>query len=119
MMNLRNQLYMDPFDEFDPHHRISGKKGFATTKNRCMQSKIILKFREEETKKREKEKVSIKQEFIDNFDLKYLDMCDNKKMNRKQRGVSIDNPFESSNKPPLQHLVPEKILEKPGAISNL
>jgi hypothetical protein len=46
-------------------------------------------------------------------------MCDNKKMNRKQRGVSPENPFEPRNKPPMQHLVPERILEKPGAIRNL
>jgi hypothetical protein len=83
MLTMRNQLYMDPFDEFDPHHRISGRKVFETAKTRCMQSKIILKFRDEETIKREKEKVSVTQEFLDKFDSEYLDMCDNKKMNRK------------------------------------
>jgi len=100
MLTMRNQLYMDPFDEFDPHHRISGRKVFETSKTRCMQSKIILKFRDEEAKKREKEKVAVTQEFLDKFDAEYLDMCDTKKMNRKQRGVSNDNPFEPHNKPP-------------------
>lgn len=28
MMNGRNELYPDPFDEFDPHHSFRGKKAF-------------------------------------------------------------------------------------------
>jgi hypothetical protein len=43
IMNMRNQLYMDPFDEFDPHHRVSGKKAFSNVV-RCLQSKINLRF---------------------------------------------------------------------------
>lgn len=49
----------------------------------------------------------------------YAENCDNKKMNIKQRGVSIDNSFHISNKPPVEHLIPDKILEKPGRLSNL
>jgi len=119
MMNFRNQIYMAPLDEFDPHHRVNGRKAFVNANVRCLQSKINLKMRQEEAKKREREKVSVKQEFIDEFDRKFTDNCDNKKMNRKQRGVSMDNPFEQHNKPPIEHLIPEKILDKPGAIRNL
>jgi hypothetical protein len=28
LMNGRNEIFGDPFDEFDPHHTISGKKAF-------------------------------------------------------------------------------------------
>ena len=56
---------------------------------------------------------------IEQFDANYEEMCDNKKMNVKQRGVSKDNPFEHSNKPPREHLVPDKILDKPGAIKDI
>lgn len=31
----------------------------------------------------------------------------------------MDNPFEKNNKPPIEHLVPNYILEKPGYIKNL
>lgn len=55
---------------------------------------------------------------IEDFDRMYLENCDNKKMNIKQRGISISNPFNPANKPPSEHLIPEKILEKPNRISN-
>jgi len=29
MFMLRNQIYLSPFDEFDPHHRVTGKKTFV------------------------------------------------------------------------------------------
>ncbi len=29
IMNMRKQLYPDPFDEFDPHYRVSGEKAFT------------------------------------------------------------------------------------------
>jgi hypothetical protein len=38
----RNNLYPAPFDEFDPFHRISGKKSFSMKKTRAMQSKLNL-----------------------------------------------------------------------------
>ena len=120
IMNMRNQLYPDPFDEFDPHHRVSGKKAF-TNVVRCLQSKINLRFPiEENTQKTTKNReITVKKEFIEEFDRKYTEMCDNKKMNIKQRGISMDNPFEKQNKPPIEHLLPNKILEKPGYIKNL
>lgn len=60
-----------------------------------------------------------KQSFIDDFDKMYFDNCDNKKMNTKMRGVSIGNSFHASNKRPVEYLIPDFILEKPGKISNL
>jgi hypothetical protein len=42
MLDGRNEFYGDPFDEFDPHHRISGKRAF-NQQVRCLQSKINLK----------------------------------------------------------------------------
>ena len=41
MLSGRNELYQVPFDEFDPHHRISGKKSFNESV-KCLQSKIDL-----------------------------------------------------------------------------
>jgi hypothetical protein len=40
-----------------------------------------------------KPKIFIKQQVIDNFDRVYAENCDNKKMSRKMRGFSQDNPF--------------------------
>ena len=118
-MNGRNELYPDPFDEFDPHHTTRGKKAFNNDV-RCLQSKIDLSNYTEKLPKRQKnKKVSIKQSVIDDFDKMYLDNCDNKAMNTKQRGVSVDNSFHISNKTPKDHLVPDKILEKPGRLTNL
>jgi hypothetical protein len=28
MLGGRNDLFIEPFDEFDPHHRVTGKKNF-------------------------------------------------------------------------------------------
>ena len=33
--------------------------------------------------------------------------------------MNKNNPFTEGNEPPKDHLVPEKILEKPGKIKNL
>lgn len=70
-------------------------------------------------KRKQNKKVTVKQEFIEDFDRMYLENCDNKKMNTKQRGISVDNSFHKSNNPPIEHLIPDKILEKPGKIGNL
>lgn len=43
LMNGRNELLPDPFDEFDPHHSISGKKAFNPNVVKCLQSRINLK----------------------------------------------------------------------------
>lgn len=40
-------------------------------------------------------------------------------MNNKQRGVSVQNSFHKSNVPPKEHLIPDKILDKPGRLTNL
>ena len=68
---------MDPFDEFDPHHRITGKKSFNDNV-RCLQSKIDLRITQEEVPKKEKQKIAVKQSFIDDFERKYTEGCDNK-----------------------------------------
>ena len=61
IMKLRDQVTMQPFDDFDPHHRLTGKKGFAPEKNRSLQSRINLKFSEEEQPtKRSKQTVQIR-----------------------------------------------------------
>ena len=36
LMNGRNELYPDPFDEFDPFHKFRGKKAFKEEKHRCL-----------------------------------------------------------------------------------
>ena len=35
------------------------------------------------------------------------------------RGTSADNPFDLRNERPTDYLIADKILEKPGRISNL
>lgn len=45
LMAGRNELLPDPYDEFDPHHTVRGKKAFDEKKVRCLQSKINLKMR--------------------------------------------------------------------------
>ena len=42
-MNGRNELFPDPFDEFDPHHSIGGKKAFQVSKVRSLQTRIDIK----------------------------------------------------------------------------
>lgn len=66
--------------------------------------------------RKKKNKVTVKQSFIDEFDKKYTQNCNQKFVRTKNRNVSKDNPFDPHNKPPAQHLLPEKILDKPGAI---
>lgn len=82
-MNGRNELYPDPFDEFDPHHRLSGRKAF-NNEVRCLKNNINLEIKNEELPKRKKQMAnSVRQSVIDDFDKMYLDNCDNKKMNIK------------------------------------
>jgi hypothetical protein len=64
MLNFRNELYPDPFDEFDPHHRITGKRAFNENV-RCLQSKITLKmYQGEEIVKKKREAITVKQSFV-------------------------------------------------------
>jgi hypothetical protein len=46
MLGSRNQLYDQPFEEFDPHHRVCGRKNF-NTQVRALQSKIYLQMESE------------------------------------------------------------------------
>jgi hypothetical protein len=46
MLGSRNQLYGQPFEEFDPHHRVCGRKNF-NTQVRALQSKIYLQMESE------------------------------------------------------------------------
>jgi len=43
MLAGRNELLPDPFEEFDPHHKITGKKNFSNHV-RALQSKINLEY---------------------------------------------------------------------------
>jgi hypothetical protein len=43
LINGRNELYNDPFDEFDPHHSIRGKKAFMVERVKSLQTRIDLK----------------------------------------------------------------------------
>lgn len=61
--------------------------------------------------------MNVKQSFLEEFEKKYRETCDNNGMNRKMRGVSIDNPFQEHNKPPPEHVIPDYILEKPCKIN--
>ena len=115
----RNQLFLEPFDAFDPHHPLRGKKRFNEN-FRPLRSKISLKFGNDlitDVKKKQGMKLDIKQSVIDDFDRVYAINCDQKKMRTKHRKVSPDNPFDENNIPPKEHLIPNKILEKPGRIN--
>jgi hypothetical protein len=117
-MNGRNELYPDPFDEFDPHHTVSGRKAFNPNE-RCLKANIDLKNYVEELPKKVKNKVSVNQSFLDDFDRMYRENCDNRKMAIKARGISVESSFHKSNVRPSEHLMPEKILEKPCHIKDL
>ncbi len=61
---------MNPFDEFDPHHRVSGKKTFIHSL-RAANSKINLKTAADDglfVYKKPVFNVSVKKEIIDAFD---------------------------------------------------
>ena len=70
MLNLRNRVNLDPFDEFDPHHRGLGRKAFDQDHIRCMQSKIKLKFLNEPAGSREirpKSRIKINPNRVEKF----------------------------------------------------
>lgn len=94
---MRNQVFMDPFDEFDPHHRISGRKAFAPATTRSMQSRITLKFKDIPAKQREKEKIYVRPDFIDKFNKDYSLQCNYRKLNQDFKQVSQINPFSPDN----------------------
>lgn len=61
-------------------------------------------------------KPEIKQSIIDDFEKAYARNCDQTQQRRKNRNVSPDSQFDKNNVPPIQHLVNEKILEKPNRL---
>ena len=81
-MNGRNDLYPNPFDEFDPHHTLKGKKAFKSTE-RCIKTNINLENHTEALKAKAKPSISVRKHVIDEFDRLYLENCDNKKMEIK------------------------------------
>ena len=96
----RNQLYMEPFDVFDPNHPLRGKKRFNEN-FRPLRSKINIKIGAAEAiRKKRINKVTVEQGVIDDFDKKYAENCDQTKMRYKHRNVSLDSPFNPRNKPP-------------------
>lgn len=63
---------MDPYDEFDPHHRLSAKRAFDPTKSRCLQANINIKTRNDpmanqaiHARKNIKEVIKVKPEVIE------------------------------------------------------
>lgn len=71
MMTSNNRLMIDPYDDFDPHHKLSGKRAFEPTKNRCLQQNFQMKTRNDpvcnqeiHAKKYIKEVVKVRPEVI-------------------------------------------------------
>lgn len=59
MITGRNQLYLEPFDVFDPHHPLRGKKRFESN-FRPLRSKINIKIEAEEVvRKKRANKVTV------------------------------------------------------------
>ena len=112
----RNQLFIEPFDCFDPNHPIRGRKRFDRS-FRPIRSKINMNIGGEEALKRKRvTSVTVEQGVIDDFNKKYAENCNQDKMRLKHRNVSGDSPFDPVNKPPNQYVQPEKILDKPGKL---
>ena len=76
MITGRNQLYLEPFDIFDPHHPLRGKKRFEAN-FRPLRSKINIKIEAEEVvRKKKTNKVTVDAKVIEDFDKKYAENCD-------------------------------------------
>lgn len=73
----------------------------------------------EEVPSRRKVYSNIKPEIAEQFERICYDNYAQNAMNKRKIKLSINNPFEESNKSPAEYLVPDKILEKPGQISDL
>jgi hypothetical protein len=116
MITSRNQLYIEPFDVFDPHHPLRGKKRFDPN-FRPIRSKINIKIEAlEAVKKKRLNKVIVEQKVLDEFEKAYAKNCNQEQVRLKHRNVCFDSPFDPRNKPPDQYVKPEVILEKPGKI---
>mmetsp|Transcript_876 Transcript_876/g.1325 ORF Transcript_876/g.1325 Transcript_876/m.1325 type:complete len:111 (+) Transcript_876:555-887(+) len=107
---------MEPFDVFDPHHPLRGKKLFDEG-FRPLRSKINIKISAPEAVTRKRvNKITVDQGAIDEFDKKYAENCNQGLMRIKHRNVSQDSPFDPKNKPPDQYIRPENVIEKPCKI---
>ena len=69
-------MYLEPFDIFDPHHPLRGKKRFDPN-FRPNRSKINIKIEAAEAARKKRDnKVTVEQRVIDDFDAKYAQNCD-------------------------------------------
>lgn len=76
MISGRNQLYLEPFDVFDPNHPLRGKKRFDES-FRPLRSKINIKIGAAEALRKKKlNQVTVEQGVIDDFNKKYAMNCD-------------------------------------------
>lgn len=119
LMNGRNELFPDPFDEFDPHHSIGGKKAFQVTKVRSLQTRIDIKGGYGEVLPKKPKPANNKPEVISEFDRKCNQTLNENKKHKRMCHLTHNNPFLEGNTPPKDHLIPDEILEKPGYIKNL
>ena len=76
MVTGRNQLFLEPFDIFDPHHPMRGRKRFDPS-FRPIRSKINIKINAPEAaRKKRVNQVTVEQGVIDDFNKKYAENCD-------------------------------------------
>ena len=71
----RNQLYLEPFDVFDPNAPLRGKKRFNEN-FRPLRSKINLKITAEEAQRKKRSaRVTVEQRILDDFEKAYAENC--------------------------------------------
>ena len=76
MITGRNQLFLEPFDIFDLHHPMRGRKRFDPS-FRPLRSKINIKINAPEAARKKRiNKVTVEQGVIDDFNKKYTENCD-------------------------------------------
>ena len=93
-----------------------GKKVFDRG-YRPARTMINLQFKSNEIKKKQKEKLTVKQEILDEFERRFSENCNQILMRKKHKSVSPDSPFDKNNLPPRCYLVDDKnIKEKPNKI---
>ena len=82
-----------------------------------MRTRINLEVTEEPTSnatRDRKQKVTVEQSFLDEFDRVYAENCDQKLTRLKNRNVSKDSSFDPRNKPPQQYLDEERVAAAPN-----
>ena len=95
---------MEPVDVFDPTHPIRGKKRFDGN-FRPLRTRIDLGVGVgENSTKKVKEKIFVKQGILDEFDKVYAENCDQNLTRLRHRNVSHDSPFDPRNKPGQQYM---------------